>query len=185
MKTPSDMFRGRIWILLLLSAVYSSFFINAQIFHDDLNTEREGEFSSKCELIQSHTEIATVDGKKAIRLDNTTIIKPDSGNTDYLANSFILGFEAYFDEITESYSGTYYRIRSWDGILDISDYENENGSDSVHPIRIFRYGAKLYTKDILTGKGSSYDEYKDELGDRFVKRLDRWCKSDRDTFKTR
>ena len=123
-----------------------------------------GEFPSNWRTIQGEAEIASINGHKAIKLFNKALIKPNSGNTNYLHTAFELQFDAYFEAVSSSFTGTHYDIRFWDGASSTVSYKNEGGEGSVKSLIIYRHGAKLVTN--YNGKYTTYDEYKKELQDR-------------------
>ena len=129
-------------ITILIGLLLLRMSINAQTFQDNPNNGSAGDFPSKWDLIKGTAQIGTLGGSKVILISNNGIITPQLGSKNYLAETFTLKFDAYFDEVRKTVDDEYYQVRFWDGMTHLT-FASQKGNGFYNPIQIYRYRVRV------------------------------------------
>lgn len=155
-------FKTSISLFVVLQA---SIGINAQTFQDNPSDGSAGDFPSKWELIKGSAQIGTFGGSKVILLSNNGIITPQLGSKNYLAETFTLQFDAYFDRVRKTVDDEYYQVRFWDGMTHLT-FASQKGNGFYNPIQIYRYRVRV------VGRSNGTDRILHDVSDNNLKSKD-------------
>jgi hypothetical protein len=120
--------------LLLLTCLC----VSAQNFTDNFLNESVDDKPSQWSTVKGTAAIAVLDGKKVLKLNRYSVLRPivDGEVNNYLSNEFTIEFDAFFHEVPVP-TRQYYIIHLWDG----TGIYGENGQHA-DPYMIYRHGIR-------------------------------------------